>query len=206
MEIWSLRRSSGKIVKNMLNFNPNTCFLIYWRLVTKRSNGNIHSSYQYRVSENLKNVEIKRLNYQNLDRNNQLQRSCSADNVVIRTRGFKPSDRHDPSKRHFLEHLTSKILHFDMVSWDLVKKLESSEYQIFKLNNLIFCANWSFNGIFFCCMQDSDEKPPTPINLEKLLTPAMDCSELLQTKSKWIFNQVKNQTFSKLNVGKFVYT
>ncbi|PBC30370.1 hypothetical protein APICC_06288 [Apis cerana cerana] len=42
--------------------------------------------------------------------------SVSADNVVIRSRGFKPSDRHDPVKRNFLENLTSKILHFDMES------------------------------------------------------------------------------------------
>uniref|UniRef100_A0A0C9RNN9 SYNPO2_0 protein n=2 Tax=Fopius arisanus TaxID=64838 RepID=A0A0C9RNN9_9HYME len=113
------------------------------QLSTKRSNEN--SSYQYRVSDNLKNVEIKRLNYQNLDRISQLQRSTSADNVVIRTRGFKPSDRHDPSKRLFLEQLSTKILHFDM---------------------------------------ESGDKVPTPISLEKLLTPAMDCSEILQTKKK----------------------
>lgn len=47
---------------------------------------------------------------------NYLQRSVSADNVVIRSRGYKPSDRHDPVKRNFLENLTSRILHVDMVS------------------------------------------------------------------------------------------
>lgn len=51
-----------------------------------------------------------------LQEKNYLQRSVSADNVVIRSRGYKPSDRHDPVKRNFLENLTSKILHFDMVS------------------------------------------------------------------------------------------
>ncbi|CAB0038523.1 unnamed protein product [Trichogramma brassicae] len=44
-----------------------------------------------------------------------LQRSTSADNVVVKQRGFKPSDRHDPAKRNILESLTKKILHFDMV-------------------------------------------------------------------------------------------
>lgn len=51
-----------------------------------------------------------------LSEKNYLQRSVSADNVVIRSRGYKPSDRHDPVKRNFLENLTSRILHFDMVS------------------------------------------------------------------------------------------
>ena len=51
-----------------------------------------------------------------LQEKNYLQRSVSADNVVIRSRGYKPSDRHDPVKRNFLENLTSKILHFGMVS------------------------------------------------------------------------------------------
>ncbi|XP_028982392.1 uncharacterized protein LOC107045494 [Diachasma alloeum] len=84
-------------------------------------------------------------NYSARFRNPEVVRSTSADNVVIRTRGFKPSDRHDPSKRVFLEKLSTKILHFDM---------------------------------------DSGDKAPVPISLEKLLTPAMDCSELLQTKKK----------------------
>lgn len=51
-----------------------------------------------------------------LQEKNYLQRSVSADDVVIRSRGYKPSDRHDPIKRNFLENLTSKILHFGMVS------------------------------------------------------------------------------------------
>ncbi|KAL6264596.1 hypothetical protein P5V15_004698 [Pogonomyrmex californicus] len=77
---------------------------------------------------------------------NYLQRSVSADNVVIRSRGYKPSDRHDPIKRSFLENLTSRILHFDM---------EGGE--------------------------------TTPINLQKLLTPASDSQELLQSKNKKMF-------------------
>ncbi|XP_011348317.1 uncharacterized protein LOC105285666 isoform X3 [Ooceraea biroi] len=77
---------------------------------------------------------------------NYLQRSVSADNVVIRSRGYKPSDRHDPVKRNFLESLTSKILHFDM---------EGGE--------------------------------TTPINLQKLLTPASDSHELVQSKNKKMF-------------------
>ncbi|KAH0948879.1 hypothetical protein HN011_004366 [Eciton burchellii] len=77
---------------------------------------------------------------------NYLQRSVSADNVVIRSRGYKPSDRHDPVKRNFLENLTSKILHFDM---------EGGE--------------------------------TTSINLQKLLTPASDSHELLQSKNKKMF-------------------
>ncbi|EFN69103.1 hypothetical protein EAG_15545 [Camponotus floridanus] len=77
---------------------------------------------------------------------NYLQRSVSADNVVIRSRGYKPSDRHDPVKRNFLENLTSRILHFGM---------EGSE--------------------------------TTPFNLQKLLTPASDSHELLQSKNKKMF-------------------
>ncbi|XP_072745216.1 uncharacterized protein [Anoplolepis gracilipes] len=80
-----------------------------------------------------------------LQEKNYLQRSVSADNVVIRSRGYKPSDRHDPVKRNFLENLTSRILHFGM---------EGSE--------------------------------TTPINLQKLLTPASDSHEL-QSKSKKMF-------------------
>jgi hypothetical protein len=75
-----------------------------------------------------------------------LQRSVSADNVVVRQRGFKPSDRHDPAKRTFLENLTTKILHFDM-----------------------------------------DSGNSTPINLQKLLTPASDSTEMLHTKSKKMY-------------------
>ncbi|XP_071630747.1 uncharacterized protein [Temnothorax longispinosus] len=81
-----------------------------------------------------------------LQEKNYLQRSVSADNVVIRSRGYKPSDRHDPVKRNFLENLTSKILHFGM---------EGGE--------------------------------STPINLQKLLTPASDSQELLQSKNKKMF-------------------
>ncbi|XP_012537418.2 uncharacterized protein LOC105837312 isoform X2 [Monomorium pharaonis] len=94
-----------------------------------------------------KDAEYKSsVNYSSsLQEKNYLQRSVSADNV-IRSRGFKPSDRHDPVKRNFLENLTSKILHFDM---------EGSE--------------------------------TTPINLQKLLTPASDSQELLQSKNKKMF-------------------
>ncbi|XP_020290965.1 uncharacterized protein LOC109858282 [Pseudomyrmex gracilis] len=74
---------------------------------------------------------------------NYLQRSVSADNVVIRSRGYKPSDRHDPVKRNFLENLTSRILHVDM----------------------------------------EGEQKSSPINLQKLLTPASDSHEIMQTKS-----------------------
>ncbi|EGI69345.1 hypothetical protein G5I_01928 [Acromyrmex echinatior] len=81
-----------------------------------------------------------------LQEKNYLQRSVSADNVVIRSRGYKPSDRHDPVKRNFLENLTSRILHFGM---------EGGE--------------------------------TTPINLQKLLTPASDSQELLQSKNKKMF-------------------
>ncbi|XP_011872623.1 PREDICTED: uncharacterized protein LOC105564681 isoform X2 [Vollenhovia emeryi] len=80
-----------------------------------------------------------------LQEKNYLQRSVSADNVVIRSRGYKPSDRHDPVKRNFLENLTSKILHFGM------------------------------------------EGETTPVNLQKLLTPASDSQELLQSKSKKMY-------------------
>ncbi|XP_076389133.1 uncharacterized protein LOC100881607 isoform X2 [Megachile rotundata] len=69
------------------------------------------------ASKNSKDAECKySVNYSSRQENQYLQRSYSADNVVIRSRGFKPSDRHDPVKRNFLEHLTSKILHFDMES------------------------------------------------------------------------------------------
>lgn len=77
---------------------------------------------------------------------NHLQRSVSADNVVIYSRGYKPSDRYDPIKKNFLENLTSKILHFNM---------------------------------------EGDEV--TPINIKKLLTPASDSQETLQSKNKKIF-------------------
>ncbi|XP_053597714.1 putative uncharacterized protein DDB_G0286901 [Microplitis demolitor] len=110
--------------------------------------------YNYAVSTNLKNVENKRLIFQTSStsspqtsntNNISIQRSFSADNV-IKTRGFKPSDRHDPVKRNFLENLTSKILHFDM---------------------------------------DSGQKT-LPINLQKLLTPAMDSVDL-QTRHKKMY-------------------
>ncbi|KAK2580288.1 hypothetical protein KPH14_012533 [Odynerus spinipes] len=98
---------------------------------------------------NVKNVNQKysslQTHYESLQEKNYLQRSISADNV-IRSRGFKPSDRHDPVKRNFLESLTSKILHFDM---------------------------------------ESGER--TPINLQKLLTPASDSQEPLHVKNKKMF-------------------
>ncbi|KAF7379029.1 hypothetical protein HZH66_015263 [Vespula vulgaris] len=100
------------------------------------------------TSSNLKNVNQKYSSfqsYESLQEKNYLQRSISADNV-IRSRGYKPSDRHDPVKRSFLENLTSKILHFDM---------------------------------------ESGER--TPINLQKLLTPASDTHEPLQAKNKKMF-------------------
>ncbi|XP_054016606.1 uncharacterized protein LOC128897010 isoform X1 [Hylaeus anthracinus] len=74
-----------------------------------------YNSYGF-ASESSKEADCKySVNYNNI-KENYLQRSISADNVVIRSRGFKPSDRHDPVKRNFLESLTSKILHFDMES------------------------------------------------------------------------------------------
>ncbi|XP_060821050.1 uncharacterized protein LOC132909881 isoform X2 [Bombus pascuorum] len=107
---------------------------------------NTYSSYRV-ASENSKDAEYQySVNYGNLQGNNYLQRSVSADNVVIRSRGFKPSDRHDPVKRNFLEHLTSKILHFDMES----------------------------NG-------------STPVNLQKLLTPAADSQGIMQSKNRKMF-------------------
>ncbi|KAL0130456.1 hypothetical protein PUN28_002254 [Cardiocondyla obscurior] len=81
-----------------------------------------------------------------LQEKNYLQRSVSADNVVIRSRGYKPSDRHDPVKRNFLENLTSRILHFGM-----------------------------------------EGDTTTPINLQKLLTPASDSQEPLQSKNKKMY-------------------
>ena len=76
--------------------------------------GSAYNSYAF-ASESSKDAEYTyRVNYSSAQEKNHLQRSISADNVVIRSRGFKPSDRHDPVKRNFLEHLTSKILHFDM--------------------------------------------------------------------------------------------
>lgn len=75
-----------------------------------------------------------------------LQRSLSADNVVVRERGFKPSDLRDPVKRNFIESLTSKILHFDMESGN-----------------------------------------STPINLQKLLTPASDSNEITHVKNKKMY-------------------
>jgi len=67
---------------------------------------------------------------------NYLQRSVSADNVVIRSRGYKPSDRHDPVKRNFLENLTSKILHFDMVSRrDIEQLLTSRRHYLWEFLN-----------------------------------------------------------------------
>lgn len=74
-----------------------------------------------------------------------MQKSYSADNV-IQSRGLKPSDRHDPSKLNFIKNLTSKILHFDMVSfYEIIKKqlnlmllaFENQRHAIFKNNKLI---------------------------------------------------------------------
>lgn len=48
--------------------------------------------------------------------NGYLQRSSSTNNcVILNKRGFKPSDKKDPSKREFLSSLSKKILH--MVSY-----------------------------------------------------------------------------------------
>ncbi|XP_043465132.1 GATA zinc finger domain-containing protein 14 isoform X2 [Leptopilina heterotoma] len=104
-----------------------------------------NSSYNYTSTVN-KDADYKRLNYKSQESSSFLQKSVSADNVVVRTRGFKPSDRHDPAKRNFLEKLTSKILHFDM---------------------------------------ESGER--TPINLQKLLTPATDGNEKTHVKNKKMF-------------------
>ncbi|XP_011151186.1 uncharacterized protein LOC105190236 isoform X1 [Harpegnathos saltator] len=109
---------------------------------------NVLSSASYGLTCS-KDVEYKRgsVNYSSLQQErNYLQRSVSADNVIVRSRGFKPSDRHDPVKRNFLENLTSRILHFDM---------ESGE--------------------------------TTPINLQKLLTPASDSHEMLHSKNRKMF-------------------
>ncbi|XP_034951107.1 homeobox protein 2 isoform X2 [Chelonus insularis] len=112
----------------------------------KFNTGRNSNLFNYALSTNLKNVESKRQIFQtNSQTNNYLQRSFSADNV-IKTRGFKPSDRHDPAKRNFLEHLTSKILHFNM-----------------------------------------DNLQTKPINLQKLLTPAMDSTDILQTRNKKMY-------------------
>ncbi|OAD60433.1 hypothetical protein WN48_05405 [Eufriesea mexicana] len=106
---------------------------------------NTYSSYRV-ASENSKDADYQySVNYSNIQEN-YLQRSVSADNVVIRSRGFKPSDRHDPVKRNFLENLTSKILHFDMEN----------------------------NG-------------SAPVNLQKLLTPASDSQEIMQSKNRKMF-------------------
>ncbi|XP_046733949.1 uncharacterized protein LOC124404093 isoform X2 [Diprion similis] len=80
--------------------------------INNNKNRNILSKAAY-FTANVKDPEYKCINY-TLRENNCLQRSVSADNVVIRSRGFKPSDIHDPAKRHFLENLTTKILHVDM--------------------------------------------------------------------------------------------
>lgn len=114
---------------------------------TKRNvSSNAYSSYKI-ASENSKDAEFQySVNYSNLQETNYLQRSISADNVVIRSRGFKPSDRHDPVKRNFLENLTRQILHFDM---------ESNE--------------------------------STPVNLQKLLTPASDSQGIIQSKNRKMF-------------------
>ncbi|XP_076655127.1 uncharacterized protein LOC143360295 [Halictus rubicundus] len=100
------------------------------------------------ASRNSKDAEYRysSVNYSNAQEKSYLQRSISADNVVIRSRGFKPSDRHDPVKRNFLEHLTSKILHFDMES-----------------------------------------NSSTPVNLQKLLTPASDTEGIMQSKNRKMF-------------------
>ncbi|XP_033326386.2 uncharacterized protein LOC117220493 isoform X1 [Megalopta genalis] len=100
------------------------------------------------ASRNSKDAEYRysSVNYGNVQEKSCLQRSISADNVVIRSRGFKPSDRHDPVKRNFLEHLTSKILHFDMES-----------------------------------------NSSTPVNLQKLLTPASDTEGIMQSKNRKMF-------------------
>lgn len=91
------------------------------RHVNAKRNALSNTSYGLTCS---KDAEYKRsVKYSgSLQEKNYLQRSVSADNVVIHSRGYKPSDRHDPVKRNFLENLTSKILHFDMVSTnDLIK-------------------------------------------------------------------------------------
>lgn len=100
------------------------------------------------ASRNSKDAEYRysSVNYSNAQEKSYLQRSISADNVVIRSRGFKPSDRHDPVKRNFLEHLTAKILHFDMES-----------------------------------------NSSTPVNLQKLLTPASDSEGVMQSKNRKMF-------------------
>ncbi|XP_012222504.1 uncharacterized protein [Linepithema humile] len=118
--------------------------------VHRHANGkrNILSNASYGLSCT-KDAEYKRsVNYSSSlqQDKNHLQRSVSADNVIIYSRGYKPSDRHDPVKRNFLENLTSRILHFGMEGGEI-----------------------------------------TPINLQKLLTPASDSHETLQSKNKKMF-------------------
>lgn len=106
---------------------------------------NILSNTSYGCTKDAEYKSSVKYSEASLQEKNYLQRSVSADNVIIRSRGYKPSDRHDPVKRNFLENLTSRILHFGM---------EGAE--------------------------------PTPINLQKLLTPASDSHEI-QSKNKKMF-------------------
>ncbi|XP_029158225.1 uncharacterized protein LOC114930577 isoform X2 [Nylanderia fulva] len=108
---------------------------------------NILSNTSYGCTKNAEYKSSVRYSEASVQEKNCLQRSVSADNVIIRSRGYKPSDRHDPVKRNFLENLTSKILHFGMEGGETIPKL----------------------------------------NLQKLLTPASDSNEILQSKNKKMF-------------------
>lgn len=111
-------------------------FLIKTNIFFNRQHNNesYSAAYNYYKTTNTRNVEIKRKLLQSSGQllNNKLKKSWSSDNVVISSRGFKPSDIHDPAKRHFLENLSTKILHFDMVSYD---KHESWK----KKKKLLYC-------------------------------------------------------------------
>lgn len=101
----------------------------------------MNSEEWYRAhSSARKDVDYKSLSFNSQASNNNLQRSVSADNVVIRSRGFKPSDRHDPAKRNFLESLTSKILHFEMVSLSREEWKKSTRVFCDKQKTLIACV------------------------------------------------------------------
>ncbi|KAJ8675631.1 hypothetical protein QAD02_011417 [Eretmocerus hayati] len=130
-------RQTGGSRRSILN---NAAYSIF----TSRETNTAQNAYRNGCSSGFK---AQRLNSNSSTRESSfLQRSVSADNVVVRQRGFKPSDRHDPAKRNILENLTSKILHVDMES-----------------------------------------RNTTPINLQKLLTPASDSNEILQNKNRKMY-------------------
>lgn len=78
-----------------------------------------------------------------------LQKSQSITDVIESERGFKPSDRNDPSKRDFLTSLTKRVFKVGLVSCCF----DNNVVVVLILRNQDVLGGWfliSFSSFFFC--------------------------------------------------------